>query len=100
VVSAVDSAEAQVRELVRLRGLDPVADRTAVRRLVDEVVTEYDERAMTSALSPLPRLPHGRAGGLRRGRRLRPAAKASRRPFGRGDLDQRSAALWSWVATN
>jgi pilus assembly protein CpaF len=38
---------------VRRRGLDPVADRPAVRRLVEEVVAEYDERTLTSALPPL-----------------------------------------------
>jgi len=52
-VSAVDAVEAEVRELVRRRGLDPIADRVAMRRLVDEVVSHYDERALTSALSPL-----------------------------------------------
>ena len=49
-MSAVDTVE---RELVRRRGLDPVSDRTAVRRLVDEVVADYDERSLTSALPPL-----------------------------------------------
>jgi pilus assembly protein CpaF len=34
------------------RGLDPVADHGVVRLLVDEVVAEYDERALTSALPP------------------------------------------------
>ena len=53
MVSAVDTVEAEVRELVRRRGLDPVEDRGAVRRLVGEVVTEYDERALTSSLAPL-----------------------------------------------
>ena len=53
-MGAVDAVEAEVRELVRRRGLDPVADRAAVRRLVDDVVTDYDERALTSSLAPLP----------------------------------------------
>ena len=53
-MSGVDTVEAEVRELVRRRGLDPVEDRLAVRRLVDEVVAEYDERALTSTLPPLP----------------------------------------------
>ena len=52
-MSAVDTVELEVRELVRRRGLDPVSDRTAVRRLVDEVVADYDERSLTSALPPL-----------------------------------------------
>jgi pilus assembly protein CpaF len=53
-VSGVDVVEAEVRELVRRRGLDPVADRAAVRRLVDEVVSDYDERSLVSSLTPLP----------------------------------------------
>lgn len=52
-MSAVDTVEAEVRELVRRRGLDPIADRAAVRRLVDDVVTDYDDRALTSSLPPL-----------------------------------------------
>ncbi len=52
-MSGVDTVEAEVRELVRRRGLDPVADRSAVRRLVEEVVADYDERTLTSALPPL-----------------------------------------------
>ena len=52
-MSAVDTVEAEVRELVRRRGLDPITDHAQMRRLVDEVVTDYDERAMTSTLAPL-----------------------------------------------
>ena len=52
-MSAVETVESEVRELVRRRGLDPVTDRGAVRRLVDEVVADYDERSLTSALPPL-----------------------------------------------
>jgi pilus assembly protein CpaF len=53
-VGAVDTVEIEVRELVRRRGLDPIADGPAMRRLVDEVVADYDERTLTSALPPLP----------------------------------------------
>ena len=53
-VSAVDAVESEVRELVRRRGLDPFADLGAMRRLVDEVVTDYDDRSLTSSLAPLP----------------------------------------------
>ena len=56
-MSAVDTVESEVRELVRRRGLDPVSDRAAGRRLVDEVVTDYDERALTSTLPPLSDAP-------------------------------------------
>lgn len=48
-----DHVEAEGRELVRRRGLDPMQDCAAVRRLVDEVVSDYDERALSSTLPPL-----------------------------------------------
>jgi pilus assembly protein CpaF len=49
--------EDEVRELVRRRGLDPAVDAAAVRRLVDEVVADYDERTLTGHLPPLPERP-------------------------------------------
>jgi pilus assembly protein CpaF len=49
----VEAVELEVRELVRRRGIDPFLDRGAVRRLVDEVVADYDERSLTSTLPPL-----------------------------------------------
>jgi len=52
--SAYDTVEAEVRELVRRRGLDPLADHVEMRRLIDDVVTEYDERTLTSSLPALP----------------------------------------------
>ena len=52
-MTGVDAVELEVRELVRRRGIDPFADGSAMRRLVEEVVTDYDERAMTSTLEPL-----------------------------------------------
>jgi pilus assembly protein CpaF len=45
--------EDEVRELVRRRGIDPVADGGAVRQLVDDVVDDYRDRAVTAALPPL-----------------------------------------------
>ena len=51
--AAVDTVEAEVRELVRRRGIDPVVDRSEMRRLVEEVVSDYDDRTLTSALRPL-----------------------------------------------
>jgi pilus assembly protein CpaF len=45
--------EHEVRELVRRRGLDPTTDGAGVRRLVDEVIADYDDRSLTSALPPL-----------------------------------------------
>jgi len=53
-VTGLDAVELEVRELVRRRGIDPVTDRAVVRRLVDEVVADYDERTLTSTLTPLP----------------------------------------------
>ncbi len=45
-MNAIGAVEDEVRELVRRRGLDPVADPAAVRRLVDEVISDYDERSV------------------------------------------------------
>jgi pilus assembly protein CpaF len=45
--------ESEVRELVRRRNLDPVADPTAVSALIDEAVADYLDRATTSQLPPL-----------------------------------------------
>jgi pilus assembly protein CpaF len=45
--------EDEVRELVRRRGLDPAADAVAMRRLVEDVVADYDDRALTSSLPPI-----------------------------------------------
>ena len=52
-MDAVAVVEDEVRELVRRRGLDPVVDGPAVRRLVDEVVADYEDRSLTSALPAL-----------------------------------------------
>jgi pilus assembly protein CpaF len=62
--SALATVEAEVRELVRRRGLDPVAEPASVERLVDEVVADYLDRASTS---PLPALddPRGAARSVR-----------------------------------
>jgi pilus assembly protein CpaF len=52
-LSAQQILEAEVRELVRTRGMDPLADAAAVARLIDEAVADYLDRAITSALPPL-----------------------------------------------
>src|SRR3954452_14652286 len=52
-MDAVAAIEDEVRELVRRRRLDPSADVAAVRRLVEEVVADYDDRALTSVLAPV-----------------------------------------------
>jgi pilus assembly protein CpaF len=53
VLDAVAAVEDEVRELVRRRALDPVAEPMAVRRLVDEVVADYDERSANGRLPTL-----------------------------------------------
>ncbi len=52
-MDATTVIEREVRELVRRRGLDPANEMAAVRRLVDEVIADYDERTLTSSLPPL-----------------------------------------------
>jgi len=52
-VNAVALVEDEVRELVRRRGVDPAADAGGVRRLVDEVIADYEERTLTGSLPPL-----------------------------------------------
>ncbi len=52
-MKAITVVEDEVRELVRRRGLDPVADPAAVRRLVQEVISDYDERSVNGTLPQL-----------------------------------------------
>jgi pilus assembly protein CpaF len=58
--TAAAAVEATVRELVRRRGLDPVAEPAVVARLVDEVVADYLDRAGGSQL-PAPEDPKATA---------------------------------------
>ncbi len=53
-MTAIAVVEDEVRELVRRRGIDPVEQPAAVRRLVEEVIADYDERSISGALPPLP----------------------------------------------
>ena len=53
MASAQAIVEGEVRELVRRRQLDPVLEPEATRRLVDEVLADYLDRAAMSALPPL-----------------------------------------------
>src|SRR5215213_6528342 len=55
-MDAIAQVEMEVRELVRRSGVDPVRDGAAVRRLVDEVLTDYDERSLSGGLPILPDL--------------------------------------------
>jgi pilus assembly protein CpaF len=53
--TAEQIVEREVRELVRLRGLDPGdGDTATVRRLINELVAEYQERSLTASMPPLP----------------------------------------------
>jgi len=51
--SAQAILENEVRELVRRRGIDPIAEPAVVARLVDEVVADYRDRSITAPLPPL-----------------------------------------------
>jgi pilus assembly protein CpaF len=52
-MTAVEIIDAEVRDVVRRHGLDPVADPARVRRIIRDVVAEYDERSLTRSLPPL-----------------------------------------------
>jgi pilus assembly protein CpaF len=52
-VDAVAILSGEVRDLIRRDGIDPSRDGDLLRRLVESVVAEYDERSLTRAL---PRL--------------------------------------------
>jgi pilus assembly protein CpaF len=45
--------DAEVRALVRQRGIDPAAQRAEVRSIADAVVTAYEERALVATLPQL-----------------------------------------------
>ena len=45
--------ESQVREQIRARGVDPVRNVASVRKLVDEALSEWDERALVGAVAPV-----------------------------------------------
>ncbi|MGI8880462.1 MAG: CpaF family protein [Jatrophihabitans sp.] len=51
--TAQEVVEDEVRELVRRRGLDPAVEPDQVRRLIDEVVSDYLDRAVTAPMPPL-----------------------------------------------
>ncbi|HYN76002.1 MAG TPA: ATPase, T2SS/T4P/T4SS family [Candidatus Limnocylindria bacterium] len=53
VIDPVTTVEGHVRDLVRQRGLDPLAQPLAVRALVAEALADYDERTLSGALPAL-----------------------------------------------
>ncbi|HEY8458308.1 MAG TPA: ATPase, T2SS/T4P/T4SS family [Actinopolymorphaceae bacterium] len=52
-MNAVDIIDAEVREVVRREGIDPLMDPAAVRRIVEQAVMAYDERTLVATLPPL-----------------------------------------------
>ena len=52
-VAAAEHIHLEVRELIRRRGIDPVADPRSARDLINEVINHYEERVSTSSLPPM-----------------------------------------------
>ncbi|MDQ4503233.1 ATPase, T2SS/T4P/T4SS family [Sinomonas sp. ASV322] len=59
-MNAIQIVEEEVRELIRVRGIDPFHDPAEVRRLIDEAVADYDERALLGAVPPVGALERAR----------------------------------------
>lgn len=49
-MDALSIVEDEVRELVRRRGLDPGKQPVLIRSLIDDVLRDYDERALLGAV--------------------------------------------------
>lgn len=49
----VDQLDRQVRGLVRSEGVDPQRDAALVRRIVEGVVRDHDERSLTGMVAPV-----------------------------------------------
>jgi pilus assembly protein CpaF len=52
-VDAAAVVETEVRDRVRVRGIDPLTDPVSVRHVVDEVLAEHAQRSLTSQAVPL-----------------------------------------------
>ncbi|MEO8105953.1 MAG: ATPase, T2SS/T4P/T4SS family [Actinomycetes bacterium] len=52
-MDATSVVESEVRERVRVRGIDPLADPGSVRLVVDEVLADYAERSLGSTAVPI-----------------------------------------------
>jgi len=48
--AAAQIVDAEVRELIRRRGVDPASEPGTVRELIDAVLADYEDRALTAAL--------------------------------------------------
>jgi pilus assembly protein CpaF len=51
--TAVEIIDAQVRDLVRREGIDPLRNPAAVRSILHAVLREYDDRSLTGIVPPL-----------------------------------------------
>lgn len=52
-MDAASVVETEVRNRVRVRGIDPLTDPASVRVVVDEVMADYAQRSLSSAAEPL-----------------------------------------------
>ena len=52
-MDAVTTVADEARELIRRRNLDPDRDPGGMRRLVEDLVADYDERSLSGALPPI-----------------------------------------------
>ena len=52
-MTAIEIIDAEVRDVVRREGIDPVADPIAIRAIVDNVIASYDERSLSRPLAAL-----------------------------------------------
>ncbi|MFL6070547.1 MAG: CpaF family protein [Actinomycetes bacterium] len=52
-MDAASLVETEVRNRVRVRGIDPLTDPVSVRRVVDEVMADYAQSSLSSAAEPI-----------------------------------------------
>ena len=52
-MDAASVVETEVRNRVRVRGIDPLTDPVSVRRVVDEVMADYAQTSLSSAAEPI-----------------------------------------------
>jgi pilus assembly protein CpaF len=51
--TTVELLDTQLRDAVRRRGVDPLVDRAAVRRIAEDVVGEHDRNSLSGAVEPI-----------------------------------------------
>jgi pilus assembly protein CpaF len=51
--ATVDLLDSRLRDAVRRQGVDPLADRAAVRRIAEDVVGEHDRQSLSGAVAPV-----------------------------------------------